>query len=195
MKNDVVEVTVKAVMPTANGCAVFLGNDAKCFVIYVDTFVGSILQMAINGVKKDRPLTHDLISNILLGFGAKIERVVINDTREGTFFARLHLSMSNELGTKFIELDARPSDSTVLAIQHQRPIFVTRTVFETVEDMSEVLERVINQQPEDSEETDTGEEDNENFLPDFPDFEKNDDNDDFESEDDNQDGGNDKPNR
>ena len=93
MKNDVVAATIKGVMPTANGCAVFLGDDAKTFVIYVDHSVGNAIQMTLNGVKKDRPLTHDLIGSVLLGLGASLEHIVVNDAREGTFFARILLKM------------------------------------------------------------------------------------------------------
>ena len=151
MKNDVVAVTIKGVMPTANGCAVFLGDDAKTFVIYVDHSVGNAIQMTLNGVKKDRPLTHDLIGSVLLGLGASLEHIVINDAREGTFFARILLKMENELGKKIIELDARPSDSIVLALQQKRPIYVARAVFDSVEDMTEILERVLKQQAEEGE--------------------------------------------
>ena len=151
MKNDVVAVTIKGVMPTANGCAVFLGDDAKTFVIYVDHSVGNAIQMTLNGVKKDRPLTHDLIGSVLLGLGASLEHIVINDAREGTFFARILLKMENELGKKIIELDARPSDSIVLALQQKRPIYVARSVFDSVEDMTEILERVLKQQAEEGE--------------------------------------------
>jgi bifunctional DNase/RNase len=138
-------------MPTANGCAVFLGDDAKTFVIYVDHSVGNAIQMTLNGVKKDRPLTHDLIGSVLLGLGASLEHIVINDAREGTFFARILLKMENELGKKIIELDARPSDSIVLALQQKRPIYVARAVFDSVEDMTEILERVLKQQAEEGE--------------------------------------------
>ncbi|MBI5693466.1 MAG: bifunctional nuclease family protein [Verrucomicrobia bacterium] len=155
MKNDVVLVTVKGVMPTANGCAVFLGNDDKTFVIYVDHSVGSAIQMTLNGVKKDRPLTHDLIGSILLGLGAQLDHVVVNDAREGTFFARILLRMENELGRKIIEVDARPSDSIVLALQQKRPVYVARAVFESVEDMTEILERVLKQQAGENEEEQT----------------------------------------
>jgi bifunctional DNase/RNase len=151
MKNDVVAVTIKGVMPTANGCAVFLGDEAKTFVIYVDHSVGNAIQMTLNGVKKDRPLTHDLIGSVLLGLGASLEHIVINDAREGTFFARILLKMENELGKKIIELDARPSDSIVLALQQKRPIYVARAVFDAVEDMTEILERVLKQQAEEGE--------------------------------------------
>jgi bifunctional DNase/RNase len=151
MKNDVVAATIKGVMPTANGCAVFLGDEAKTFVIYVDHSVGNAIQMTLNGVKKDRPLTHDLIGSVLLGLGASLEHIVINDAREGTFFARILLKMENELGKKIIELDARPSDSIVLALQQKRPIYVARAVFDSVEDMTEILERVLKQQAEEGE--------------------------------------------
>ena len=104
--------------------------------------------MTLNGVKKDRPLTHDLIGSILLGLEARLDRVVINDSKDNTFFARILLRMDNELGKKIIEIDARPSDSIVLALQQKRPIFVAKTVFDAVEDMTEILERVRKQQAE-----------------------------------------------
>ncbi len=176
MKNEVVAVTVRGVMPTANGCAIFLGTDEKVFVIHVDTFVGQAIEMTIKGVKKDRPLTHDLIGAMFLGLGVRLDHIVINHVENGTFFARIFLRMENEIGKKIIELDARPSDSTVLALQHQRPIFVARSVLDSVEDMSEVLERVQQQQQaenpdavsvDDSEEDDEDENEDEDDSPDF----------------------------
>ena len=153
MNPDVVTVAIKGVMPTANGCAVFLGDDYKTFVIYVDHSVGNAIQMSLKGEKKERPLTHDLIGSILLGLGAHLEHILINDAREGTFFARILLRMENELGRKIIEIDARPSDSIVLALQHKRPLYVARAVFDGVEDMSEVLERVLKQQADETDES------------------------------------------
>ncbi len=161
MQNDVVEVGVKGVMPTANGCAVFLGNGDKAFVIYVDHSVGNAISMTLNGVKKERPLTHDLIGSILIGLNVSLERVVVNDVSEGTFYARIILQMQNELGRKIIEVDARPSDSIVLALQQKKPIFVAQKVFEAVEDMSEILERVLKQQDEETEDPDEEEDEDE----------------------------------
>lgn len=146
MKKDVVEVSIKGVMPTSNGCAVFLGNDDKTFVIYVDQYIGNAISMALNDVKKERPLTHDLMVSIFLGLGVTLERVVINDVDEGTFYARLILKMQNELGMKLVEIDARPSDSMALALQAKRPIFVAREVIDSVEDMTEILEKILKQQ-------------------------------------------------
>jgi bifunctional DNase/RNase len=148
MQNDVVAVTVKGVVPTLNSCAVFLGNDEKTFVIYVDQSVGNAIQMTMEGVKRERPMTHDLIGSILVGLGTRLERVVVNDARDQTFFARVLLSMENELGTKIVEIDARPSDSIVLALQHKRPIYVARAVFDAVEDRADVLEQWRAQQSE-----------------------------------------------
>ncbi|MFT3870187.1 MAG: DUF151 domain-containing protein [Nibricoccus sp.] len=152
MKHDVVTVDVKGVMPTANGCAVFLGNDDKTFVIYVDHSVGNAIQMTLDGVKKERPLTHDLIGHIFLGLDVKLDHIVINDVNAGTFFARILLRMENEVSKKLVELDARPSDATVLALQQKRPIYVARKVFDSSEDMSEILERVLKQQAAETEE-------------------------------------------
>ena len=146
MQNDVVEVAVKGVMPTGNGCAVFLGNEEKNFVIYVDTGVGTAIQMSLHGVKRDRPLTHDLMCSIFLGLGVQMERVVINDVNESTFYARLILRMENEIAKKLVEIDARPSDSIALALQLKRPIFVADHVYESTDDVTEILESMLKQQ-------------------------------------------------
>lgn len=146
MDKNVVEISIKRVMPTSNGCAVFLGNSEKIFVIYVDQSIGNAIAMTMNAEKKERPLTHDLIMSMLTGLGATVERIVINDVDEGTFFARIIVKMSNEIATKLIELDARPSDSMVLAIQADKPIYVARKVLDTVDDMTEILDRILKQQ-------------------------------------------------
>ncbi len=148
MKNEVVEVNIKGVMPTSNGCAVFLGNGEKTFVIYVDSGIGTAISMTINHVKKERPLTHDLIGNIFLGLGVELKRVIINDVRDGTFYARIILEMNNEIGSKIVEIDARPSDSIVLALQQEKSIYVAQEVFDNMEDMTEILERILKQQNE-----------------------------------------------
>ena len=147
MKNDVVEVQVKGVLPTPNGCAVFVGNETKTFVIYVDHSVGAAITMFLRNTPKERPLTHDLISSIFTGLGIRVDRVVINDLKNSTYYARLILHAENELGKKILEVDARPSDSIALAVQQKSPIFVAAKVFNAVEDMSEVLKR-MNQEGE-----------------------------------------------
>ncbi|WPJ95775.1 bifunctional nuclease family protein [Coraliomargarita algicola] len=145
MDKQVVPVLVKGVMPTSSGCAIFLGNDEKTFVIYVDQGIGEAIQRAIDGVQAERPLTHDLMLTMLDGLGAEVERVVINHADQGTFYARLILSMENELGHKIIELDARPSDSMVIALASGKPIYVAQTVIDSVDDMTEILAKILDQ--------------------------------------------------
>jgi bifunctional DNase/RNase len=141
VRNSVVPVSVKAVFPAkAQGCGIFLGNDEKCFVIYVDAAIGMAISMFLQKIKKQRPLTHDLIGLIFAALDVKLERVVINDLREGTYFARLVLSVKNEVHQKVLEIDARPSDSIALAAQAGAPIFVAQSVWDEVDDASEILE-------------------------------------------------------
>ena len=145
MNSEVIPVLVKGVMPTSNGCAVFLGTDQKTFVIYVDQSIGETIQRAVDGEQAQRPLTHDLMLTLLDGLCAEVERVVINHVNQGTFHARLIVSMENELGHKIIELDARPSDSIVLALASGKPIYVANSVIESVDDMTEILARILEQ--------------------------------------------------
>ena len=145
MDNQVVSVSIKGVMPTSSGCAVFLGNGAKTFVIYVDQGIGEAIQRAVDNVQTDRPMTHDLMLSMLDGLGAEVERIVINHVDGGTFFARIILSMENELGHKIIELDARPSDSIVMALASTKPVYVAKTVIDSVDDMTEILAKIMEQ--------------------------------------------------
>lgn len=148
MDHSVAQINVKGVMPTSNGCAVFLGNDTKTFVIYVDQGIGTAIQRAANDEQAERPMTHDLMMTMLDGLGAEVERIVINDVEESTFFARLILSMENELGHKIIELDARPSDSIVMALMSEKPIYVAQQVLDSVDDMTEILAKILKQNQE-----------------------------------------------
>lgn len=140
MKNQVREVQVKAVLPLEGSVALFLGNEEKTFVIYVDEQVGNAISMFMRGVPKERPLTHDLLSHVLMAFGAKVDRVVINDVNGSVFYARLIIVAENQLQSrKVIELDARPSDSVALAAQQKAPIYVADKVWNTVEDVTDAL--------------------------------------------------------
>jgi uncharacterized protein len=142
MSKPVVEVQVRPVAATSGGYAVFLGNEDKVFVMFVDQSVGTAIAMFIQGAQKERPLTHDLLANILRALGAKIERVIVNDLKRTTYFARLVLSAENESQQKkIIEIDARPSDCIAMAIQQRVPIYVSLDVWNQVEDMTEVLRK------------------------------------------------------
>jgi bifunctional DNase/RNase len=142
MKQDVVPVEIRGILPANNGVAVFVGNDEKVFVIQVEHNMGAVIGMFLRDTPKDRPLTHDLINQMFVAFGITVERVVITELKNSTYFARLILQQQNELGRKLVELDARPSDCLALATAQKKPVFVTRRLFDQVEDMSEYLARI-----------------------------------------------------
>lgn len=142
MKNDVVPVQIRGILPANSGCALFVGNDEKVFVINVEPNMGAIIGMFLRETPKERPLTHDLMQSVFKGFGITVERVVITELRNSTYFARLILQQQNELARKIVEIDARPSDCLALATAQKRPIYVASALFEQVEDMSEVLDRI-----------------------------------------------------
>lgn len=136
-----VQVQVRGIVPTPTGCGVFLGAAGKAIAIFVDHSVAAAITMALHGVKKARPLTHDLINSILAGLGGRVEKVVINDLKDDTYFAQLYVVQENELGRNVVEIDARPSDSMAIALHHGCPIFVARAVWDAAEDMTWALEQ------------------------------------------------------
>ncbi|MBW8864578.1 MAG: bifunctional nuclease family protein [Verrucomicrobia bacterium] len=144
MKSEVLPVQIRGILPANNSCALFVGNEKKVFVIQVEPQMGAVIGMFLRDTPKERPLTHDLINRVFLGFGISVERVIITDLKNSTYFARLILQQQNELHTerKIVELDARPSDCLALAAAQKKPIFVSAKLFEQVEDMSKVLEQM-----------------------------------------------------
>ena len=143
MNKSAIPVQIRALIPTNAGTAVFLGNDEKVFTIYIDQAIGAAISLYLNSVEKERPLTHDLLANVLTSLGAKVERVVINDFRNGIYFGRLIITAENELQQrKIIEIDARSSDCMAMAALQKSPIYVNGAVWEEVEDMTPLLERL-----------------------------------------------------
>ena len=142
MKNDVVPIQIRGILPANSGCALFVGNDEKVFVINVEPQMGIVISNFLRDTPKERPLTHDLIQRIFQGFDIAVERIVITELKNSTYFARLILKQQNEVAKKLVEIDARPSDCLALATAQKRPIYVTSSLFEQVEDMSEVLDRI-----------------------------------------------------
>jgi bifunctional DNase/RNase len=143
MNKTVIEVQVRAVLPTSGGCAVFIGNNDKVFIIYVDQTVGGAITMFMRQITKERPLTHDLIGHLMTALGAKVERVIINDLKNATYYARVIIRVENELHQKkIIELDGRPSDCIAMATQQKAPIYVSQDVWDEVDDMSDVLRKM-----------------------------------------------------
>ena len=135
-------VEIRGILPANSGVAVFVGNDEKVFVIQVEHNMGAVIGMFLRDAPKERPLTHDLVNNLFTAFGITVERVVITELKNSTYYARLILQQQNELGRKLVELDARPSDCLALATAQKRPVYVARRLFDQVEDMSEYLARM-----------------------------------------------------
>lgn len=142
MKSDVVPIQIRGILPANSGCALFVGNDEKVFVINVEPQMGAVISMFLRDTPKERPLTHDLINRMFQGFGINVERVIITDLKNSTYFARIILQQQNEVARKIVELDARPSDCLALAAAQKKPIFCSSALFAQVEDMSEVLNKM-----------------------------------------------------
>ena len=143
MSKPVIPVEIRTVLPFNSGRAVFIGNDEKVFVIYVDESVGAAISMFMNNTPKERPLTHDLIGHLMAALGAKVERVIINDLKNATYYARMIIRAENELQQKkIIELDGRPSDCIAMAVQQKAQIYVSQEVWDEVDDMSDVLRKM-----------------------------------------------------
>ncbi len=84
------------------------------------------IAIALQGIEVERPLTHDLLKNIIQGFGGRVERIVINQLRNNTFYARIIVRANHTVYT----VDARPSDSIALALRTGCPIYVAEAVME-----------------------------------------------------------------
>jgi len=143
VNKSAIPVQIRALIPTNAGTAVFLGNDEKVFTIYIDQAIGAAIGLYLNSVEKERPLTHDLLASVLTSVGAKVERVVINDFRNGIYYGRLIITAENELQQrKIIEIDARSSDCMAMAALQKSPIYVSGVVWDEVEDMQPLLEKL-----------------------------------------------------
>ena len=135
-------VQVRGILPANSGAAIFLGNEEKVFIIQVETNMAQVIGNFLRDAPKERPLTHDLLADVFRGFGIEVERVVITELKNSTYFARMILKMENELGTKIVELDARPSDCLAIASAQKVPVYVSNSLFEQVEDMSDYLDQI-----------------------------------------------------
>ncbi len=94
--------------------------------VWIGLYEGGSIGMALAGQKFPRPLTHDLFLEALERLGARLEKVVITELRDSTFFAEIHLKRDGDS----LVVDARPSDSIALAVRRNSPIFVSDEVFE-----------------------------------------------------------------
>ena len=93
--------------------------------IWIGPAEASAIAMELAGLSMKRPLTHDLLRNVIDGLGAQVLRVVVNDLVGQTFHAEIFLQRDKSL----IKIDARPSDSIALALKTNAPIFVSKKIF------------------------------------------------------------------
>ena len=138
-----VRVEPIALLPTQAGCAVFLGDGSKAIVFYIDPAIGASINTVLSGQSAPRPLTHDLFLLTLQAFGATVSRAVILRVENEIYYARLILEAQNEImERKIVELDARPSDCLALVVRCGAPLYVIRSLWDSLEDMSGALEEM-----------------------------------------------------
>jgi bifunctional DNase/RNase len=155
MDNDKIQVDILGLSPTpapgGGGYALILkeiGGDRRLPII-IGSFEAQHIALELEGIKPPRPLTHDLIRNIIEQMGFSISHVYINELRDGTFFAKIKLDVGS-----VDEIDSRPSDAIALALKFSVPIYVNEDVMNEVafipdkEGDEESIEDDIFKQPE-----------------------------------------------
>ncbi|PIS28611.1 MAG: hypothetical protein COT43_06110 [Candidatus Marinimicrobia bacterium CG08_land_8_20_14_0_20_45_22] len=108
--------------------------------IIVGTFEAQAIALALEDVEMPRPLTHDLIVNILKILNMKITQVIVNDLRENTFFARVFLE--NETDHSSLQIDARPSDAIAIGLRMRAPLFVSDSVMNAAGQLAVVQKNI-----------------------------------------------------
>jgi len=94
--------------------------------IWIGPAEASAIAMELAGVKFSRPLTHDLVKQIIVGLGGELTRVIITRVEENTYFAELHIHRNNHV----VQVDARPSDSIAVALRLDAPIYTEEELLE-----------------------------------------------------------------
>src|SRR5215207_8920214 len=102
MKNDVVPVEIRGILPANSGCAIFVGNDEKVFVIQVEHNMGAVIGMFLRDTPKERPLTHDLINSLFKGFNITVERAIITAQKKPLYVASALFSQVEDM-SKWLE--------------------------------------------------------------------------------------------
>jgi bifunctional DNase/RNase len=103
-------------------------NQSRVLFIWIGFFEASAIYSEMEGIEPPRPLTHDLLQRIIQNTDGKLERIVITHIESNTYYATIFLKKNGQL----IEIDARPSDSIVMALKFDAPIFVSKVLFEAM---------------------------------------------------------------
>jgi uncharacterized protein len=135
--NELVAMSIKGLMldPVSNSPIVVLKDDEEKFFlpIWVGIFEANAIALQLENVSTPRPMTHDLLRNMIAQLGGRVTRIVINDLKDSTFFAQIRLIIS---GDRTLEIDARPSDAIALALRTEAPIYVAQSVLEQAQTIS-----------------------------------------------------------
>ena len=125
-----VEMSIKGLMvdPITNTPIVLLHDreGQRVLPIAVGIFEANAIVQQIENISTPRPTTHDLLRNVIRDLKADVQKVVVSDLKEGTFYAVIHLIVGGEL----VAIDARPSDAIALALRVRAPIFAEDTVLD-----------------------------------------------------------------
>ncbi len=126
-------MTIKGLMvdPVTN-VPIILLRDAegqKVLPIWVGIFEANAIALQIENVMPSRPMTHDLLKNVINDLKATVLKIVVCDLKEGTFYALIYLDVNGDT----VAVDARPSDAIALALRSRAPIFVEESVIESAE--------------------------------------------------------------
>lgn len=134
--SELVPMTIKGLMldPVSNSPIVVLKDDEEKFFlpIWVGIFEANAIALQLENVATPRPMTHDLLKNVIGELEGRVTRIVINDLRDSTFFAQIRVLT----GGKTLEVDARPSDAIALALRTEAPIFVAQAVLDQAQTIS-----------------------------------------------------------
>ena len=127
---QLVPMSIKGLMldPVSNSPIVVLKDDAEKFFlpIWVGIFEANAIALQIENVTTPRPMTHDLLRNVISDLKASVERIVVCDLQDNTYYALIYLTRNGET----MAIDARPSDAIALALRTRAPIFVEDTVID-----------------------------------------------------------------
>ena len=125
-----IEMTIKGLMvdPITNTPIVILRDKdgQRVLPIWVGIFEANAIALQIENVTTPRPMTHDLLRNVIADLNADVQRIVVCDLQENTFFAMIYLTRNGET----LAIDARPSDAIALALRTRAPIFVEEAVID-----------------------------------------------------------------
>jgi uncharacterized protein len=128
--SELIPMSIKGLMldPVSNSPIVVLRDEEDKFFlpIWVGIFEANAIALQLESITTPRPMTHDLMKNLIGDLDARVTRVVINDLRESTFFAQIRVVT----GQRTLEVDARPSDAIALALRTEAPIFVAQAVLD-----------------------------------------------------------------